>query len=236
MGLDIVRVEHRQAAFHAVDQHKRAAAVHRERSADVDGSGTVGAAVAGRNIDGGVGSLQGVDGRNDGTLVQHRAVHDTYRTGKRALFLCTEPYHNDLIEEISRIIKYNVVRSTLVSGQIDFRIGISDVRDDDPRREPDRGDLIGAVLVCNITFVSPGDFDGGSGKGFARRIRHGSPQGILRLYRKGDNEQKKIKNGYFFHIAWLSFLPLEVHKIMNNPTHAQDGQRIFKVSIKTKTK
>ena len=231
-GFDVVGVEHGEAALDPVDQHERAAAVDGKCAADVDGGGTVGAAVARGDVHGRVRALEGIGRGDDGTLVERRTVDDADGARQRAFLLGAEADDHHLVEDVFRVVEDDVVRNGLVAGQVDFRIGVSDVGNDDAGREADAADFIPAVGVRDESGLRAGDLDGRPRKRVSARVGNFSVQGPLRLRRQKESRPEQQEQDEFFHIAYVCILSLRTGKNTDKPMPSQDGPCIIKVSIK----
>ena len=136
-ALDVSRVHERQAALHAVHQHKRAAGVQGNLSSDGHAVfGSFDGTVSVSEDDGRIRTLEGHCRISDGTLVERRAVDYGNGTGHIHLFLGTVTHHHDFVEQVHRIVEFDFDMA-FVAINSDLLVGITDVGNDEGRGEFD---------------------------------------------------------------------------------------------------
>ena len=166
-ALDVIRVHHRQAALHAVDQDERAAGVEGNLSADGHAVfGSFDGTVPVRENDGRVRSLKGHGRVGDGALVQGGSVDDGHGAGQVHLLLEAVTHDDDFIEQVLRIAEDNP-DVAFVAIDRHLLVRVADVGDDEGRRESDVRERETAVLPGDESERRALDADSGAHQGLS---------------------------------------------------------------------
>ena len=107
---DVVGVDLAEAHLHAVGQHERRTAVERDRAADVDGIGRFGRTRAESDVHRGVGTLQGVGGRDHRTGVEVLAADGRHGSREVGPALRAVAHDHHLVHQVVRLFQNDFKR------------------------------------------------------------------------------------------------------------------------------